>query len=128
MTWLEPNFRNSDKDLLERGKGVYRPLKYAAKYFFSSRYVSMPRYGMRVPDRDGYPLIDIYAYKKPNSPLTKAFSDTRIPADYVPGVNIAGYEIRERYYKRKRLAGFWLTLPSVLVMLVAVVAAIMMMM
>lgn len=124
MSWLEPNFYYSDIGLLERGKGVYRPKKHARAYFFTSAYVSMPAKGWRVPERTGYPLIDIYAYRKPNSPLTNAFASTRIPADGVPNVNVIGYEIRERYYRRKRLAGLWCALPAVVITIAAAVFAV----
>lgn len=124
MSWLESNINNSDVGLLERGKGAYRPKGSAPAYFFTSGYVSMPKRGWYVPERSGYPIIDIYAYRKPNGPLINAFADTRIPPKGVPGVNLIGYDVRARYYRRKRLTGMWLTLPAVALAVAAIVLAV----
>lgn len=61
---------------------------------------------------------DIYAYRGRKTGMAKAFENTRVPkSDKLATPYVTGYDMRKRFLRRKRRVGFFITLPSLIVLL-----------
>lgn len=66
---------------------------------------------------------DIYAYRGKKYGMAKAFENTRIPkGDKLATPYVTGYDMRKRFLRRKRRIGFFITLPSLLVLIATALA------